>query len=46
MLLQLEHAKHMRQIVRLNFPPGIGDIDLDRRLGTADTDADHPADRR
>ena len=43
MLLQFEHVKHIRQIVRLDFPPGIGDIDLDPRLGTADTDADHPA---
>ena len=35
MLLQLERAKHIRQIGRLDFPPGIGDIDLDPRLGTA-----------
>lgn len=46
MLVQLERAKHIRQIVRIDFPPGIGDIGLDPRLGTVDTDADHPAERR
>ena len=46
MLLQLERAKYMRQIVRLDVPLGIRDTDLYPRLGTADTDADHLADRR
>jgi len=41
-LLRLERPKHIRQIVRLDFLPGMGDIDLDPRRGTADTDADHP----
>jgi len=41
-LLRLERAKHIWQIVRLDFLPGTGDIDLDSRLGTAYTDADHP----
>jgi len=41
MLLQLERAKHLRQIVRLDSPFRVGDIHLDPCLCMADADADH-----